>query len=256
MEKFLWYNVQDYHGVLGAPAAATEESFMQRARELIRDIFRQTDLVLLALCCIATAFGILMIYSATRYMNTLRLVLVQTGGAVIGIILFFLLSLVDVNELMRKRGWLWLTLFGLGMILLLKSPFGEAGDTGNLAWLDFPFLPFMIQPSEIVKLTFTVVLAWQLVWLQENRTLRKVPDVLFLGAHLMMFFLLYYKISSDMGSDLVFVAIFICMCFVAGVSKGWFIGGGLTAWSAHLSSSSAVISPRSSKRAASWAACS
>lgn len=32
----------------------------------------------------------------------------------------------------------------------------------------------MIQPSEIVKLTFTVVLAWQLVWLQENRTLRKV----------------------------------------------------------------------------------
>ena len=77
---------------------------MQRARELIRDIFRQTDLVLLALCCIATAFGVLMIYSATRYMNTLRLVLVQTGGAVIGIILFFLLSLVDVNELMRKRG--------------------------------------------------------------------------------------------------------------------------------------------------------
>ena len=185
--------------------------------------------MLLALCCIATAFGILMIYSATRYMNTLRLVLVQTGGAVIGIILFFLLSLVDVNELMRKRGWLWLTLFGLGMILLLKSPFGEAGDTGNLAWLDFPFLPFMIQPSEIVKLTFILVLAWQLVWLQENRTLRKVPDVLFLGAHLMMFFLLYYKISSDMGSDLVFVAIFICMCFVAGVSKGWFIGGGLTA---------------------------
>ena len=202
---------------------------MQRARELLRDILRQTDLVLLALCCIATAYGILMIYSATRYMDSLREVLVQTGGTVMGIILFFLLSLVDVSELMRKKGWLWLTLFGLGLILLLKSPFGEAGDTGNLAWLDFPFLPFMVQPSEIVKLTFTVVLAWQLVWLQENRTLRKVPDVLFLGAHLMVFFLLYYKISSDMGSDLVLVAIFICMCFVAGVSKGWFIGGGLTA---------------------------
>ena len=192
---------------------------MQRVREFLRDILRQTDLVLLALCCTATAYGILMIYSATRYMNTLRLVLVQTGGAVVGIILFFLLSLVDISELMRKKGWLWLTLFGLGMILLLLV-FGEAGDTGNLAWLDFPFLPFMVQPSEIVKLTFTV---------QENRTLKKLPDVLFLGAHLMVFFLLYYKISSDMGSDLVFVAIFICMCFVAGVSKGWFIGGGLTA---------------------------
>ena len=202
---------------------------MQRVRELLRDILRQTDLVLLALCCAATAYGILMIYSATRYMNSMREVLVQTGGAAIGIILFFLLSLVDVGELMRKKGWLWLTLFGLGLILLLKSPFGVEGDTGNLAWLKFPLLPVMVQPSEIVKLTFILVLAWQLVWLEENRTLRRLPDVLFLGAHLMVFFLLYYKISSDMGSDLVFVAIFICMCFVAGVSKGWFIGGGLTA---------------------------
>ena len=46
---------------------------MQRVREFLRDILRQTDLVLLALCCTATAYGILMIYSATRYMNTLRL---------------------------------------------------------------------------------------------------------------------------------------------------------------------------------------
>lgn len=61
---------------------------MQRVREFLRDILRQTDLVLLALCCTATTYGILMIYSATRYMNTLRLVLVQTGGAVVGIILF------------------------------------------------------------------------------------------------------------------------------------------------------------------------
>ena len=49
---------------------------MQRVREFMRDILRQTDLVLLALCCTATAYGILMIYSATRYMDTMRLVLV------------------------------------------------------------------------------------------------------------------------------------------------------------------------------------
>ena len=76
---------------------------MQRVREFLRDILRQTDLVLLALCCTATAYGILMIYSATRYMNTLRLVLVQTGGAVVGIILFFLLSLVDIKMCIRDR---------------------------------------------------------------------------------------------------------------------------------------------------------
>lgn len=202
---------------------------MQRVREFLRDILRQTDLVLLALCCAATAYGLLMIYSATRYMGTLRLVIVQGAGALIGIILYLLLSLLDIDELMRKKGWLWLTLFGIGVILLLKTPLGRAGDTGNLAWLKFPLLPVMVQPSEIVKLTFILVLAWQLVWLQENRTLRKTPDVLFLGAHLLVIFGLYYKISSDMGSGLVFVFIFICMCFAAGVAARWFVIGGVGA---------------------------
>ena len=202
---------------------------MQRVREFIRDIFRQTDLVLLALCCTATAYGILMIYSATRYMDTMRLVLVQTVGALIGVVLFFVFSMINVGEVMRKKGWLWLTVFSIGFILLLKTPLGRAGDTGNLAWLKFPLLPVMVQPSEVVKLTFIVVLAWQLVWLQENRTLKKIPDVLFLGAHLMVIFGLYYVISSDMGSGLVFVFIFICMCFVAGVAARWVIGGGIAA---------------------------
>ena len=202
---------------------------MQRVRELIRDILRQTDLVLLALCCTAGAYGILMIYSATRYMNDLHLVLVQTMAALLGIVLFFLVSMVDLNELMRKKGWLWLFLIGVIFILLLKTPLGRADNTGNRAWLRFPFLPFMVQPSEIVKLTLILVLAWQLVWLEENRTLKKVPDVMFLGAHLMVLFGLYYVISSDMGSGLVFIFIFVCMCFVAGVAKRWFIAGGLTA---------------------------
>ena len=202
---------------------------MQRVRELIRDILRQTDLVLLALCCTAGAYGILMIYSATRYMNDLHLVLVQTMAALLGIVLFFLVSMVDLNELMRKKGWLWLFLIGVIFILLLKTPLGRADNTGNRAWLRFPFLPFMVQPSEIVKLTLILVLAWQLVWLEENRTLKKAPDVMFLGAHLMVLFGLYYVISSDMGSGLVFIFIFVCMCFVAGVAKRWFIAGGLTA---------------------------
>ena len=202
---------------------------MQRVRELIRDILRQTDLVLLALCCTAGAYGILMIYSATRYMNDLHLVLVQTMAALLGIVLFFLVSMVDLNELMRKKGWLWLFLIGVIFILLLKTPLGRADNTGNRAWLRFPFLPFMVQPSEIVKLTLILVLAWQLVWLEENRTLKKVPEVMFLGAHLMVLFGLYYVISSDMGSGLVFIFIFVCMCFVAGVAKRWFIAGGLTA---------------------------
>ena len=50
---------------------------LRRSRELFADILRQTDLVLLALCAAASLFGVLMVASATRYMQTNRLVIIQ-----------------------------------------------------------------------------------------------------------------------------------------------------------------------------------
>ena len=56
----------------------------------------------------------------------------------------------------------------------------------------------------------------------------------FLTVHLGVIFALYYKVSSDMGSALVFLFIFVSMCFVAGVALRWFalgaVGGGLLFW--------------------------
>ena len=53
---------------------------LRRIRELFNDVFRQADLVLLALCIGTSLFGILMIASATRYMHTSKLVLVQAAA--------------------------------------------------------------------------------------------------------------------------------------------------------------------------------
>ena len=205
---------------------------LRRIRELFNDVFRQADLVLLALCIGTSLFGILMIASATRYMHTSKLVLVQAAALCIGAVLYIVVSQVDLNELAKY--WKWIFLVGVVFILLLATPLGIAGDTGNKAWLEFPFLPVKVQPAEIVKLTLTLVLAKQLVWLKENRDLSSIPSVLFLAAHLGVIFVLYYKVSSDMGSALVFLFIFACMCFVGGVALRWFIigglGGGLAFW--------------------------
>ena len=198
---------------------------LRRIRELFNDVFRQADLVLLALCIGTSLFGILMIASATRYMHTSKLVLVQAAALCIGAVLYIVVSQVDLNELAKY--WKWIFLVGVVFILLLATPLGIAGDTGNKAWLEFPFLPVKVQPAEIVKLTLTLVLAKQLVWLKENRNLSSIPSVLFLAAHLGVIFVLYYKVSSDMGSALVFLFIFACMCFVGGVALRWFLLGGL-----------------------------
>ena len=84
-----------------------------------------------------------------------------------------------------------------------------------------------VQPAEIVKVLFIVVLAYQLSWLKENYTLKKIPHVAFLVCHLAPLFLMYYLISSDMGSALVMLFIFAAMCFVAGVALRWFAIGGV-----------------------------
>lgn len=197
---------------------------LRRSRELFADILRQTDLVLLALCAAASLFGVLMVASATRYMHTWRLVAVQSVALLLGVVLYLVISQIDLNDLCKY--WKWIFLLGIGVILLLATPLGIEDNTGNRAWLEFPFLPVKVQPAEIVKLTLTLVLAKQLVWLKENRDLSSIPSVLFLAAHLGVIFVLYYKVSSDMGSALVFLFIFACMCFVAGVALRWFLIGG------------------------------
>ncbi len=204
---------------------------LRRLTDGISDLFRQSDLLLLFLCLIASAFGILMIASATNYLNSWRYVLIQAAATVMGIFAFFLVSLLDLAEI-TKKGWKWMLLFNIVFILLLKTPFGVADDTGNRAWLKFPFLPVSIQPAEFVKLTFILVLAKQLDWLkQERNDLKSIRTILFLGAHLILVFGLYYVISSDMGSCLVFLFIFAAVCFVAGVAIKWFLlgfaGGGI-----------------------------
>ena len=198
----------------------------RRTTGVVAEIVRQADLVLLGLCCAATAYGLVMITSATRFLETYRHVIVQGAAALIGIVLYFLVSLVDVTELVKK--WKWILLFNVGFILLLKTPLG-LDVNGNLAWLDIPGIPVNIQPAEVVKLTFIILLAYQLVWLKDNRDLKSTSSILFLGGHLMLIVGLYYVISSDMGSALVYIFIFACMAFAAGTALRWFvmaIGGG------------------------------
>ena len=202
---------------------------MGRTRDYLQDVLRNTDGILLTLCILASAYGVTMIYTATRYMNTNRFAVVQGVASLIGVVAFLLVQQVDLNELMKKkvRLWIWLTIANFGLILLLMTPLGVTNDSGNRAWLDFG-LPINVQPAEIVKVLFVVVLAYQLAWLKENYTLKKIPHVAFLVCHIMPLFLLYYLISSDMGSALVMLFIFAAMCFVAGVALRWFIIGGVS----------------------------
>ena len=196
---------------------------MRKILDFFTGWIRQVDLVLLALCTGTTLFGCLMIASATRYTDSYKNVIVQIAALGLGIVAYILMSMLDLNEI--GKHWKWLLGGSLVLILLLKTPLGMDGGTGNRAWLGIKNFPVNLQPVEIVKITFIIVLARQLQYLQEQRDLKSIPSVGMLAGHLMLVVGLYAAISGDMGSALVLIFIFACMCFVAGVARRWFVLG-------------------------------
>ncbi len=219
---------------------------MGKIRDFLSDVVRQSDLVLLALCVGSTLYGMVLIASATHFRGTLKYVAIQGFGLLIGVLLYFFFSAVDVGELSKK--WKWLLIFNFGFILLLRTPFGLTRN-GNRAWLGVNdigkslgvgFLenfPITVQPAEIVKITFILLLARQLALLQEKRDLRSFAHVIQPTAHAGAMFVFYYILSKDAGSGLVYLFVFLCMAFAAGFALRWiFLGVGgavgafLAAW--------------------------
>lgn len=205
---------------------------LRRILETVRDVVRQADLILLSLCSAATLYGIVLIWSATNYRsNTSRFVLVQMVGWLLGVGLYFFFSTLDVNELSKK--WKWLFLFDVGFILLLLTPYGVSGNTGNRAWLDLPILPVNIQPAEVVKVPFILLLARQFAYLNDEHDLKRFRCVIQPTAHVAFMAGLIFVISSDAGSVLVYLFVFICMAYFAGMAKRWLVlglGGGAAAF--------------------------
>ena len=189
-----------------------------------KNFFRKGDMVLLLLCMMTTAFGCLMISSATAHMGAIRHVIIQIVAASMGIFFYAVISSIDLEAMAEQRTLL--VVFNIFMLLLLY-PFGTTVN-GNRSWLDFPFLPVNIQPAEICKITYIIIMA-SVMSAHQNR-LSSIPSVFHMLLHLGILFGLNVFISGDMGVSLIFAFVFIGMTFAGGVSIFWFaLAGGLIA---------------------------
>ena len=196
-----------------------------RLKSILADFFQQADLVLLGLCCVSTLYGMVLIFSATHFMETakvIRYVGVQGAAMAIGICAYIFMSMLDLENVMKR--WKWLVVFNIVFIGLLRTPLGVGHSTGNVAWLKFPGIPFQIGPAEVVKISFTLLLAKQLEWLrEEKRDLKSFRSALLAAGHTLLLMGWYVVISRDMGNALTFFFIFLCMAFVAGFALRWFV---------------------------------
>ena len=184
----------------------------------VKAFFKKGDVVLLLLLLITSAYGLLAIASATNYRGNVRFVTVQALAIAMGVLAYIIMSSLDIE--LFTSNYMWLVAFN-SFLLLLLVPFGTDLGSGNKSWLDIPLLPIDIQPAEICKITFILIMAS--VMSRYQSSISGIPSVISMVVQLGLLVGLNMVVSKDMGVSLIFVFIFIGMAWCGGVSAFWFL---------------------------------
>ena len=145
---------------------------------------------------------------------------VQTAAVVLGVILYIIVSLIDIDIIADKHK----LLFVVGAVFICTLfVWGVEGDTGNKAWLRF--FGAGVQPAEVVKILFIIILARMISIKRDSRSLNSVGSIFSIAGVFLTYFVLILLSSRDLGSALVYVLILMVMLFVGGVGLKWFALG-------------------------------
>ncbi len=171
------------------------------------------DLPLLTALVLLCGFGLLVLYSATNQ----DWAQVQRQMMRVGLAFGVMLTLAQVHpgNLWRWAPWL----FGAGVAMLLAVLlFGEVGK-GAQRWLDLGLVRF--QPSELVKITVPLMIAWFL----SERPLPPSWRRLILASLMILVPVLLIAKQPDLGTALLVASAGVFVLFLAGIS--WRLIGAL-----------------------------
>ncbi|MCD8341604.1 MAG: FtsW/RodA/SpoVE family cell cycle protein [Clostridiales bacterium] len=198
---------------------------MSAIRDLIVDALKGADHILLSLCVLASSFGLVLIYSASRYREGFHSLPIKQAVCIgIGIVLYFVMSQLNIRVLM-ERWYIVIPLCVAFQLLVLVFPAAANATSGNRAWVDIPGIPFTIQPAEINKLFFTILLAGFVVYLQKRGDPSSISSVVMLVLALGIPVGFMVVVTGDVGSCLIYVVIWLAMLWCAGIKKRWFALG-------------------------------
>lgn len=189
----------------------------------IKNFFKKGDMVLLMLMLATSAFGCLVVASATnaeKFGGSTRYITFQIAATLIGVVAYILVSSLEVDFLSEHR-----TLFAALNIffIFLLLPFGTDNNTGNKSWIPIPFIGIHVQPAEFCKILYIVIMA-SVMSSHQNRLSRPF-SVIHMAWHLALIAGLNLIISKDLGVTLIFLFVFLGMAWSGGVNPLWFLGG-------------------------------
>ena len=192
---------------------------MRDAWQEFKSFFRKGDMVLLILCIATSAFGCLMVASATnaaKFGGSTRYITIQLVATGIGVLMYAVTSSFDADFFSEHR--ILFTGLTLSLVLILV-PFGIDNNTGNKSWIQTP-IGVNIQPAEFAKILYIVVLASVLAS-HQNRPSR-FSSVIHFAIYAGVIACLNLVVSDDLGVTMIFAAIALGLFIVSGVRKYWF----------------------------------
>ncbi len=180
------------------------------------DFVRESDKILLSLCFLASAYGCMAVFSATRYMNNIRPFIVQSLCLVMGFAVIFVVSFFEYDRYIKY----WPVAAAVGIIPVILTFFiGFAPEgTDDKAWLDLGITTF--QPSELLKICFVISFSYHLS--KAGKDINKIKTLIPVCLHAAVPVILIY-LQGDAGTALIFAAMVIIMLWAAGLSWKYFV---------------------------------
>lgn len=189
----------------------------------VRIILALTTLILII-------FGILTIYSVgnpsdpspgSMKLGLENLWKKQLVFAILGIISFIFLNTFNYRRLGYLSYWIYATVLFLLTLLLIDKYTGIIPDflikpqNGTFRWIQIPFIGLSLQPSEICKLAYIILLAWYLRYKSNYSSIQSLIGPFALTVIPMVLILL----EPDLGTVMLMMPILFIMLFIAG-AKG------------------------------------
>lgn len=183
---------------------------------------KQTDRILVFVTMLAAAYGFILVFSATQ--GSVRIVLVQTAGFIVGMIAMIVISKIDYHSIVKSWRFIAIGCFFMFILTLVLGKSRVGSSDKSWIWLG----PVTIQPAEFVKVAFVITFAMHCDKVKANISSPLNIALLTLHALIPICFLLLQK---DMGMTLVFFMIFIIMLYMANVKLRYFAIAGIAIFS-------------------------
>lgn len=130
----------------------------------------------------------------------------------VGIGVFIALFLLPI----RRMFWMIPIMYWSGILLLLAVEFLGHSRLGAKRWIEIPFIHFTLQPSELIKPAFVMMLAYLISRNPPPRDGYRLKDFLKLSFYILLPFFLIAK-EPDLGTATVLALLGFGVLFIVGV---------------------------------------